>query len=143
MTQRPRQNGPRLATFQQQPTGAAANWDPPKELSGRVAWRKWKETAALLLPRGLLTPLDRDALQVYAESWQRLSDCDRTLTDSGEYLTGPNGAMYPHPAMGERNKALERIRRFQRDFAMSPAARKGKDLDPAECVAPLPSRKRG
>lgn len=85
----------------------------------------WERTVHLLqqVP-GLLSLLDEDALTSYAEAWQEFHGAMREIEQVGATAISDKGLPYQHPAVGRKNKALERIRHYQRQFGFTPDARK-------------------
>ena len=104
---------------------------PPSSLKGKVARAKWKSTAAVLVPAGLLTECDLDALATYCMAWQDVADCDDALAKDGAFFKADSGYVGQHPAVSRRYKAMDVIRRFHTSFGMTPAARNAVTVAPA------------
>lgn len=95
---------------------------PPAGL-GSVGRAKWHRTAEVLMPAGLLTACDVDALETYCRAWDEVSDCDKALEDHGAFFVAQSGYVGQHPAVSRRHKAYDVIRRFHQAFGMTPQAR--------------------
>lgn len=69
---------------------------------------KWRE----LLPQlaedgtGKFKKIDGEALAQYCDAFDTFIKCKEELAKlESHWCSGPNGALYPHPAVGDRNKA--------------------------------------
>jgi P27 family predicted phage terminase small subunit len=98
--------------------------DPPEWL-GEIGKAKWREKVPLLHPLGLLTKNDYDLLSLYCEAWDEVFDAMQEIAKEGATCSSDKGGLYQHPAVGRKNKAIQRIRQFGSDFGMNPAARVG------------------
>lgn len=93
----------------------------------REAKREWRRIVPELLTLGLLSQIDRAALAAYCEAYAEWWEADRTIREEGRYQTfiTKTGSEYRqvHPAVGVKNNAIDRMRRFASEFGMTPAAR--------------------
>lgn len=119
----------KLNRSEPQPTPAPpGSFAPPDWLIGLVALARWRDLAPKLAKNHLLTELDFDMLGILCQSWQEVQDCRKTLGEEGDYITTDKGFVVQHPAVGRMTKALERIRKLNAEFGMSPSARSGLKL---------------
>lgn len=115
------------------PAAGSSLIDVPAAPAGldAVGRQKWTETAATLIPAGLLTSSDLDALEVYCRAWSDVRQCDEAIDEHGAfYQSERTGTWCQHPAVNRRVKAFDSIRRFQTAFGMNPAARNAVTVAP-------------
>lgn len=74
---------------------------------------------------GLLARVDAFALARYCDDWVQYWAASRIIAASGMVSVSDNGAEYQHPAVGIRNKAADRMSRFEARFGMTPSDRSG------------------
>lgn len=113
-----------LPESEPEPQSLAIVPDPPDWL-GDIARQVWIDDAPRLRAIGLLTELDLRAFALYCEAWQELFDAKKQIDESGLIATSEKGGEYQHPAVGIKNKAIERIRRLGAEFGMTPSSRTG------------------
>ena len=101
-------------------------YDYPLELLGEVARDWWRRLEPDLRNRLNLLSVDRGALILLCNSWQRLAEVQRVLSNEDRYLvTGENGYQQIHPAAVDEHKLNAQIRQLQAELGMSIKARKG------------------
>lgn len=100
----------------------------PPDWLGEVGQAKWLEKAAILHPLGMLTKNDCDHLAMYCEAWDELFAAMKEIEKCGMICMSDKGGEYQHPAVGIKNKAVDRIRKFGCDFGMNPTARVGLNI---------------
>lgn len=110
--------------------------DPPDWL-GEIGKQVWAKVAPVLYRIGCLTENDLNALALYCEAWEEFFDARKEIETCGPTAYTDKGTCYQHPAVGRKNKAIQRIRQFGGDFGMSPAARVGLHIQPAKQVNSL------
>ena len=96
------------------------------------AKREWKRVAPRLYDLGLLTHLDRGALSIYVDSWDRWVTALKALKDEDMVVTTPNGGMIQNPYIGIANRASEKARVFGGLFGLNPSARPRISVTPPE-----------
>lgn len=103
----------------------------PKDFASCPGWlgeygkRKWISTVKALADVRPIEELDADCLACYCEAHDELHKAMATLKEVGrDECVGPNGALYPHPAVGQKNKAIDRIRKFGRELGINRSVRK-------------------
>lgn len=92
---------------------------------GDVGRKVWDKVAPILDAMGVLTSVDGNALACYCEAWEDFQDARDEIETDGSTCTGKNGGAYLHPAVGRKNKAIERIKQFGAKFGMTPSDRTG------------------
>lgn len=102
----------------------------PPEWLGKIGKAKWRELAPHLYPIGLLTAVDVDALALYCEAWDELFAMRALIDESGAVAVSEKGGEYQHPAVGIKNKAIQRIKQFGALFGVGPATRVGLNVAP-------------
>ena len=86
-----------------------------------IASEKWDETEKIMMKEGTLTEGCGDFLCMYCIAFDDFHKSSRTIDDEGEYCHSEKGGVYQHPAVGVRNKAIERINKFGKQLGLSPA----------------------
>ncbi len=100
----------------------------PEWLSER-AKEAWSYLAQRLVPLGLLTEIDVHAFAVLCESYADYVAAVELVRKEGRMATSEKGSVYQHPAVGMMNKAAERLVKVGREFALTPAARAGMNVE--------------
>lgn len=113
------------------------------EWLGDIGRAKWTEVAPTLLGVGCLTVADYDLLAMLCEAHDELHAAMAEIAEHGRVAYSDKGSAYQHPAVGIKNKAIQRIRQFGNDFGMSPAARTGLKVGTAEGADDLDNFKAG
>jgi P27 family predicted phage terminase small subunit len=112
----------RAIALHRPPTGDPHPLATPPVWLGEVGKAVWLETIAV--NPGLEKP-DGDFLASYCEAWEEFHHAREELSKlTSHYCEGTNGSQYPHPAIGQKNKALERIRKFGRELGLAKSTRK-------------------
>lgn len=118
-------------TFRQDRHGAELTTEPLSELPkapaslGKSGKKHWKDDGKRLLSLGVLTVSDLSALESYCAAYDEVDHCNAILEQQGEYSMRDNGTMAAHPAIARRDRALDRVRAYQREFGMTPSSRSG------------------
>lgn len=105
---------------------------PPPAWLGDIGKQAWEQVAATLWRIGCLTENDQKLLSLYCEAWEEFFEARKEIETCGPTAYTDKGTCYQHPAVGRKNKAIQRIRQIGGDFGMSPTARVGLNLSPAE-----------
>lgn len=92
------------------------------EWLGPIAAEKWDQMIPILVGRKTVSPAYVDFLAFYCQAHQDYHDACRVIEDQGEFVHSEKGGVYQHPAVGMRNKAIERIAKFGREFGLSPTS---------------------
>lgn len=103
--------------------------DMPDWIDERVAdiW----EALVLELSKtnGLLASIDKFAMGRYCENWLMYQDAKALIESGGIVAYTDSGNVYQHPAVGIKNKADERLCRFEAKYGMTPSDRVGLKFD--------------
>lgn len=94
----------------------------PPEAS--AATRKvWDYTMAELVPMGLATAADRDALLCYCEAVVTHRKASQCLIDEGILVAGLRGTVVRNPALQIQRDSAQLIRSYAHEFGLTPSAR--------------------
>lgn len=107
-----------------QPTGEVETPQPPEWL-GETGKEVWHRVSGHLHRIGCLTMIDTNLLALYCEAWDEFFEARAEIEKSGIVAMSDKGAEYQHPAVGIKNKAIQRIKQIGAEFGMSPTARVG------------------
>ena len=113
---------------------------------GDVGRAKWNERIEIMSQTdGLVTKLDGDFLALYCEAFEELIEAREEIKKEGATCESKKGGHYQHPAVGRKNKAIDRMRCFGALFGMSPSDRVGLNIGGEEEPDPLAAllKKRG
>jgi len=90
---------------------------------GPEAKREWRRLAPQLARLGLLSKIDREALALFCQAWERWVDAEEALKRYGVMVKSPNGFPMQSPYLAVANKAMEQMRALLAEFGMSPSSR--------------------
>ena len=105
-----------------EPTEVSGPMTSPEWLTGTVALAVWKATESVLIARGCSSPAYNAFLACFAQAHLDLVDALAIIASEGSILTGGAGGSYLHPAVNLRNRAVETIAKFGREFGLSPTS---------------------
>lgn len=91
----------------------------------REAKREWRRITPQLEDLGLLTGIDRSALAAYCQAYHEWWEMESDIDENGYYMVTSSGYEQIRPAVTIRNKALNRMHKFLREFGLSPSSRAG------------------
>ena len=127
------------------PDRAAAN-EPTPEVKvpscpswlHREAKREWRRIVPELETLGLVTEIDRAALAAYCQAYAEWWEMERAIKEHGRVQYTDSGYVAQRPEVGMRNKALDTMRAFLKEFGLTPSSRtrvsvpekKGKSKNP-------------
>lgn len=103
----------------------------PPDWLGPVGKEVWGKVAESLYRIGCLTGVDTNLLALYCEAWDEFFAARAEIEKSGIVAMSDKGAEYQHPAVGIKNKAIQRIKQLGGEFGMSPASRVGLTVAPS------------
>lgn len=94
---------------------------------------------------GVLTVADGDLLAAYCEAWVEMIEALEEIAREGATAVSDKGSVYQHPAVGRKNKAIERLVKIGSHFGMSPSSRVGLKAEKKPPADPLTDmlKKRG
>lgn len=96
---------------------------PPAVLQG-ASLEEWNRVAPELERTGMLTMRGRSALAAYCQAYQRWTEAESKIRETGEVVKSPSGAPMLNPYLSVSNKAQDQMRSFMREFGMTPSAEK-------------------
>lgn len=94
---------------------------PPHLSEG--ARKHWRVVVKQLADAGVMTHLDRDALEAYCESYALWVDAQAKLSEFGPVVKDRFGAPKVSPYMQIAREAFAQMRSMLAEFGMTPAAR--------------------
>lgn len=103
--------------------------EQPEWLSEEAAlvWAKVVEDLSQV--PGLLARVDAYALSRYCSDWCDYWDAKRVIDEQGCTVVSDAGNLYQHPAVGVKNKAADRMTKFEARFGMTPSDRSGLHIE--------------
>ncbi len=119
---------------------AVADCPPPPESLGEHGRDYWLSELPKIIAGGYFTQLDIRAFERLCRAHDEVAKCDQTLEEQGEHSLSESGYICQHPAVNQRFKWLDIIRRYEADFWLTPTARAGKQI--GEKKQRVASRKR-
>jgi P27 family predicted phage terminase small subunit len=90
---------------------------------GLEAKREWRRLAPQLARMGLLCRIDRAALALFCQAWERWVEAEEALKKYGVMVKSPNNFPMQSPYLAVANKAMEQMRALLAEFGMSPSSR--------------------
>lgn len=122
-----------LKAFKGNPGKRPLNGDEPQfppgtptcpEWLGDIARAKWFELLGVLTKvPGLLRSGDGEALALYCEAYEEMRLAQDAINQEGMIVTSEKGGRYQHPAVGIKNRAIQRMGRIGALFGLSPSDR--------------------
>ena len=95
---------------------------PPWRLS-KAARAQWDRLLAVLLPSGILAPIDADSLASWAETLVHYHRANQELEKAGPLIEIRRGRLIANPILAEIRHHLIALQRFQAAFGCSPSDR--------------------
>ncbi len=89
------------------------------------ALMEWGRISRELHKLGLLTEIDRPALEAYCQAYGRWVAAEREMKkpDFSMIIITPKGAQIQNPLIGIANTSVEIMRKFLTEFGMTPSSR--------------------
>lgn len=103
----------------------------PKWLQG-AALARWAELGSMLVAQGLLTRLDALALALLVDALGEYLDAREIVAQTGLTTETDNLNVIQHPAVGIMHRAWENVLKILREFGLTPSARSGVAVAPAD-----------
>lgn len=94
---------------------------PPHLSEG--ARREWKRIAPELHRLGLLTLMDKAALEAYCVCYDRWRQAEAKVKERGDILRTENGNIIHNPYLSVANRARDDLKKFIVEFGMTPSSR--------------------
>jgi P27 family predicted phage terminase small subunit len=118
-----------------------ANCPTPPEILGKDGRAAWIDVLPKMIGAGFFTQLDLLAFERYCRFHDEVAKCDAILLADGEYTVAETGYVCQHPAVNQRFKWLDMIRRYEDSFWLNPTARSGKQIS-SKAKSTVPKRNR-
>lgn len=103
----------------------------PSHLQGE-ARAEWRRVARGLHEAGLLTQMDRAALAIYCQAWERWVRAEGQVARHGEVVKTLAGNVMQNPYLSIANRAMKQMRDMARELGMTPSARSQIRVQPLE-----------
>ena len=126
-----RGNPGKRALNKEEPRPAATMPRCPAHL-GKEARAEWRRVARGLHEAGLLTQIDRAALAVYCQAWERWVRAEGQVARHGEVVKTAAGNVMQNPYLSIANRAMRQMREMARELGMTPSARSQIRVQPLE-----------
>jgi len=107
---------PSEPTFRED-SGYCPRWLPP------AAKAEWRRVVPELAAQGLLTIVDRSALEAYCMAYAQWQEAEMILDELGLTFTTPKGYVQQRPEVAIANNAAKRMKTFMVEFGMTPSSR--------------------
>jgi len=96
---------------------------PPKpEWLDEIASAKWDEIVPLLMARGCMDVIYGDFIAMYCQAHQDLHDAIAIIKREGSTCISEKGGAYQHPAVSQKQGAMDKILKFGKEFGISAAS---------------------
>jgi P27 family predicted phage terminase small subunit len=87
-----------------------------------AAQAEWARIIPELIAADTISRIDRAALAVYCTAYSRWLEAEKHVKDDG-MVVKVNGAPVANPYLAIAGRAMEQMRRFLREFGLSPSSR--------------------
>lgn len=112
-----------------------ADLRPPTGMT-RLARKKWKQMAPMLLERGLLTQADRDMLHNYCLAYERWTEAESVLSSEGTTFENVddngNVKIMQRPEVNISKTYQQQMYRIAAEFGLSPSSRSKVKAEPVK-----------
>jgi P27 family predicted phage terminase small subunit len=95
---------------------------PPPEYLDAEAKTEWVRVIADLIAIGTIDRVDQTALTAYCTTYGRWKEAEKQVREGG-MIVKVNGVPVANPYLSIANKSMEQMRRFLREFGLSPSSR--------------------
>lgn len=102
---------------------------------------EWQKVCRSLAQMGILSTADRMAIACYAEAAAELSRTVDLVLEAGLTTETDKGNVIQHPLVGIKNKAAERVGKFEAKLGLSPSSRSTVKTNPKQSSS-VPKRTR-
>jgi P27 family predicted phage terminase small subunit len=96
--------------------------EPPAHL-GAIAAAHWREVAELIDQAGLLSEVDRFALEIYCQLYEDYRYARDQVVDAGKVITAPNGYRQQNPWYQIATQCQKDMKHYFDKFGLTPGAR--------------------
>lgn len=94
----------------------------PSHIKGE-ARKEWNRISKDLHAAGLLTKIDKAALAIYCQAWERWVEAEEQLKKVGPVVKSPSGYPVLNPFWSVANKAMSQMQKALVEFGMTPSSR--------------------
>lgn len=115
---------------------------PPRYL-GRYAKTEWRRVVPELHRLGLLSVVDRAALEAYCEAYHDWREAKLALDEEGRTYKTDTGYIRPRPEIKFAAEAVKTMKAFMGEFGLTPSARSRIAMPESEEVDPFEDFLRG
>ena len=119
----------RINTNEPKPKSAKRVPPAPSYLPA-LAKKEWKRHAGELHRLGLLTDLDRPALEGYCHAYSTFMEAVKNIEKHGVLVKAQSGFPMQSPYLSIANKAMAEMRKWQTEFGMTPSSRSKITIQP-------------
>lgn len=96
--------------------------EPPEHLD-ETAKEFWREAVPILAQVGLVSTVDKAALELAATQYARAKQAARVVKEQGHLARGSTGQLVEHPSLRTEREAATVFLRFAEHYALTPVAR--------------------
>ena len=117
----------------------------PRHLD-KAAQKEWRRMAKELYPTGVMTVVDRTALEAYCSEYSKWVFASGQIQKHGMLIKAQSGFPMQSPYLTIANKAQGEMRKWLVEFGMTPSSRAGLKVDkvkPKGKVSEFKDRKKG
>lgn len=94
----------------------------PPECLDAEGKAEWQRVIADLITVGTIDRVDHTALTAYCTTYGRWKEAEKQVREGG-LLVKVNGTPVANPYLSIANRSMEQLRRFLREFGLSPSSR--------------------
>jgi P27 family predicted phage terminase small subunit len=96
--------------------------EPPEHLD-ESAKMFWREAVPTLVQAGIISAVDRAALELASTMYARARQAGRVIAEQGHLARGSTGQLVEHPSLRTERDAAINFLRFAEHYALTPVAR--------------------
>jgi P27 family predicted phage terminase small subunit len=96
--------------------------EPPEDLD-ETAKEFWREAVPTLMGVGLLSTVDKAALEMLSTQYARAKQAAKVIREQGHLAHGSTGQLTEHPSIRTERDAALTFLRFAEQYALTPVAR--------------------
>ncbi|PIE65383.1 MAG: phage terminase small subunit P27 family [Desulfobacterales bacterium] len=96
--------------------------EPPDSLDA-AGVQEWNRVAPILFDLGLLTEIDKVALEAYCNSYARWLEAEKNVKEEGMVIKAANGIEMQNPYLTVAQKCIKEMQSWLAEFGMTPGCR--------------------
>lgn len=94
-----------------------------------ITKREWRRIIPLLKNFGILRKADKTTLEMYCSAYAEWRDYEAEIAKlESRFIKQPSGRVCPHPLIGLRDRAFDRLRKIAAELGLSPTSRTGLNI---------------